>query len=76
MREIQDLVELAAARLRMPAHPDWPRIGQVPEDLSEYDFVEDDVTPAMLRDTALAMGLSRDQADKLLAGTDAGHDRA
>ncbi|WP_430593836.1 DUF4240 domain-containing protein [Isoptericola sp. QY 916] len=76
VREIQDLVEFAAAQARLPAHPDWPAIGPVPDDLSDYGSVGDDVTQADLREAFLAMGLSPGQADELLAASDVGEGRA
>lgn len=73
LREIQYMIELAAAHMKLPPHPAWPQIGPVPEDLSEYDPVEDvpDI-PVALRETFLQMGMAPKDVDALLSQLDFG----
>jgi hypothetical protein len=42
LREIKEMIELAATNLRLATHPAWPEIGPVPDDLSESDNDHDE----------------------------------
>lgn len=73
VREIQDMIRFAAAHMKLPPHPAWPQIGPVPDDLSEYDSVEDDLdVPVALREAFLQMGMAPKDVDGFLGQIDVG----
>lgn len=73
VREMQQMIELAAARMKLPPHPVWPDLGPVPDDLSEYEPVEDDPdVRAALRAVFLQMGVAPKDVDTFLAEIDFG----
>jgi hypothetical protein len=77
VRELQDMIELAAEHLRLPPHPPWPEIGAVPGDLSAYepdvgdsDLIAD--AEHAMREAFALMGMDQKDVDAIMAEMDFG----
>lgn len=72
VEHVRRLVGLAAERLRLGPTPPWPALPAVPEDLSEYEFVDE--TPSRDEMRELLQEIGADNVDEILEGFSYGPD--